>query len=197
MPSSLNHVIMKNPFFLFLICLSVFLSCEKEELTLPPAEILTVEWQDKAVIDCSFDEATNRVHLVEYCGTDYFFHISLALSNHGKFHRVQAYAKCYKRGGDPGNYVDFGKIEIEVAGNMHIGCGIPIDIQVPSDYNKNLVFGQVPFRSQCEDCGISVVTLDYFKPVSMIKPQDVIKANFRLKLEDCDVRVEKLFTLQI
>jgi len=93
--------------------------------------------------------------------------------------------------------VDFGEIEVEVNGNMHVWCHIPIDIEVPGDYNKELVNGQVPFREHCDDCGFNLVTLDYFKNITLIKPQDIVKANFRLKLSGCGAIVEKFITLQI
>lgn len=197
MPSSLNHLIMRNPYFLFLICLSIFLGCEKEELTLPQEEVQPVESYAKAANDCRFNDFTNVIHEVEICGTVFAFHVSLQLLNQDNFHRVQAVAKCYKQGGNPQNFVDYAEIEVEVNGNMHVWCGIPLDIQVPSDYNINLVGGQVPFLNHCDDCGINVVTLDYFKNVSVITNEDLIKAKFRLKLSECGEVVEKFASLEL
>jgi hypothetical protein len=197
MLSSLNHFIMKNPFFLFIICLSIFLGCEKEELTLPQDETQAVENYAKAANDCRFNDFKNVIHEVEICGTVFAFHVSLQLVNQGNFHRVQAVARCYKQGGDPVNFIDYGEIEVEVNGEMHVWCDIPLNIQVPSDYNINLVGGQVPFRNHCDDCGFNVVTLEYFKNVSVITNEDLIKANFRLKLSECGAVVEKFATLEL
>jgi hypothetical protein len=188
---------MKNPFLPFILCLAIFLSCEKEKLTLPQEEIQPIENYEKAANECSFAENTNQVHVVEFCGADYFFHVSLRLSNQGDFHRVQAFARCYKVGTDPVDAIDFGEIAIEVDGNMHVWCDLPLDIQVPGDYNENLVNGQVPFWNHCDDCGINVVTLDYFKNITLITNQDLIEANFRLKLSGCGQIVERFITLTI
>lgn len=197
MPSSLYVLIMKNPFLLFILCLAIFLGCEKEELTLPQEELQPIENYAKAANDCRFNDFTNRIHEVEICGAVFDFHVSLQLLNQGNVHRVQAIAKCYKQGGDPLNFVDFAEIEVEIDGSLHVWCDIPLDVQVPSDYNLNLVAGQVPFRNHCDDCGLNVVTLDYFKNVSVITNQDLIKANFRLKLSECGEIVEKIVSLEI
>ena len=197
MPSSINHLKMKNPFLLFILCLSIFLGCEKEELTLPQEELQPVENYAKAANDCRFNDFTSGFDEVEICGTVFAFHVSLQLLNQGGFHRIQAVAKCYKQGGNPLDLINYAEIEVEIDGNLHVWCDIPLDIQVPGDYNKNLVAGQVPFRNHCDDCGLNVVTLDYIKNISVITNQDLIKANFRLKLSECGEIVEKFVSLEI
>lgn len=191
------HNSMKNPFLPFILCLSIFLGCEQEDTFQPRQSEYSIEKRAEDEENCSFAEQTNQVHIVEFCGGEFAFHIALELSNQGDFHRIQARATCYKWGGDPLNYVDIAELEVEVDGNVHVWCGIPLAIRVPSDYNKNLVAGEVPFRNHCDDCGINVVTLDYHKHITITGWDDLIKANFRLKLEGCGEHVEEFRTLEI
>lgn len=176
--------IMKNSIFVFLCLTLLFSACEKENFApeiLPDSPQQTVE---KAEEDCNFNDFTNLIRRVEVCGVEYDFHASLQLLNQGGIHRIQAYAKCYKRGGDPSDIIDFAKMEIIVSGDMHIWCQLPFDLAEASDYNENLVNGQVPLSSHCDDCGDTIVNLDYVKNVTLTD-NDKIKAIFLLKIEDC------------
>ncbi len=179
---------------IFCLVFLVLFSCEKQESIISPARGAQTEVDFRAGDECSFNDIHIPVKIVNFCGTDFVFQASLELLNNGNFHWIRSNAKCYKLGGDPNDLVDYAELEVEVDGTMSIGCGQTYFVQEPSVYNKNLVAGEVPFKSHCNDCGSTGVKIDYFKDVSL-KDDELIKANCRLKLEGCGEVAEEFITV--
>ncbi len=185
---------MKNLFLCSIVFVLMFSNCEKEErINLVDVES-NIQTPTKANNDCVFNDFTNIARVFNYCGTDFVFQGSVYLDNVNNIHRIQAYGRCYKLGNDPSEIVDYAIIEIEVGGEMHIGCGLLFDVTVPNDYNANLVGGEVPNKAECEDCGETSVNINYKKDVTLLG-DDFVKANFRIKMDGCGGGVEEMFTV--
>lgn len=176
---------MKNLFLFSILLLLIFSSCEKEIVTTEDTIETQQIGQEKAGGICILGNSIAPAHFFEFCTGEYIFQGELHLVNQNNgFHDIQAIGKCHKLG-DPDNLIDIAEIAIQVSGNMHIGCEVPIDVQVPSDYNTNLVFGEVPFKKSCFDCGFLNLTISYNKDITYLFLDDVLKAHLYFKIKDC------------
>lgn len=182
---------MNQLIFILTFVILAFCSCEKEELTV--AE--TTPYQlAKAGGDCVLNDHFIPAKIINFCGVDLVFQASLQLLNNGNFHWIQSEVRCYKLGGDPGEVVDFAKLEVSIDGTMSIGCGQTFQVQEASVYNANLVNGEVPSFSDCQNCGITLARIEYKKDVTL-KDDELLKASCRLELEGCGDNLVEFITV--
>ena len=134
--------------------------------------------------DCHFNLNTSQARLFEYCTSQLHMQAELRLVNVNGFHHVEGFVKCHKQGA-PGNMVVARQLDVSLSGELSIGCDIPISLDVPNDYNMNLVGGQVPNSGSCHDCSSLLVRISYFKDVTLVEGDDFLKGNFLLKLDQC------------
>jgi hypothetical protein len=142
--------------------------------------------------DCHYNLHANKVKLFEYCTSELLMQGELHLVNINNFHHVEGFLKCHKAA-DPNVMVPAKQLDIELSGELSIGCGIPITLDIPNDYNINLVGGQVPNSGGCHNCSSLLVRVSYSKDVTLIEGDDFLKGNFKLKMDQCgDVFTEEI-----
>lgn len=146
--------------------------------------------------DCHFNRHENQVIIFNYCGTDYVLQGELNLTNVNGFHFVEASAKCHKLG-DPDVLVKVTEISVELEGNLSIWCKVPINVQIPNDYNTNLENGAVPYHDNCHDCGSNLVRVTYIKNVTLQEGNEILKGHFRLKMDHCGATHEEEMTIEM
>ncbi len=184
---------MKHLIFITSLLTLTLLSCEKEPILLDTASEPTLEKNDNACLD---DAYLDRFYHFDVCGTEYTLHVYLNMFNHQQFHYVQSVLRCYKAGGDPvADLVDFADLEMEVNGNIHILCDVPLTVSEPNAYDTH-PNGEITNSYECNDCGYGVVTLAYSKDVTML-PGDQLKVSGLLEVDECGLTAKQYFDLLI
>jgi len=183
---------MKNLLLFLALSLFIFSSCEKEEMT---PDVETLVNSEKAAGLCNYNDSGSAVRLFEFCTSELHVQGELRYANANGIHFIKAKAKCHKQG-SPNSMVKIREMIVSVEGDMHIGCGLPIDISVPSVYNSNLVLGQVVTEANCVNCSSTTVRIDYTKDITYLEG-DVLRGKFKFELDNCGEQHTEFFEVEL
>ena len=187
-------------FSLALFCL-LLSACQKENpapVDASSSPLLESSITERAPLECHNNLGENSVRVFEYCTGDFVMQGELRLVNAGQMHYVEGYVKCHKLA-DPDAMVNVAELYVELNGNLSIGCGIPISVNVPSDYNTNLVGGAVQSSESCVNCSSQLLRITYSKEISLVENfDDFLEGKFYLKIDHCgDVFEEEIIITMI
>lgn len=179
---------MKNLLLVSSLLLFLF-ACEKEEIqTTSSSEVNNENVSFNFAPNCTLNDSKVKNNLFYFCSGEYQINGELRLINdheNGQKHQIIAYMNCHKQG-SPQDLIPISEFQLAIFGNSTVACEMPISISIPSDYNTNLINGQVLNHKICNDCPELENIITYNKEVGL-NPNynDIIIAHFFAKIEDC------------